>query len=119
MLQSGAYPTPGLLYLDQPGLAYTRRMQLRTARLCLDCEEIHDANQCPTCLSEAFVFLTRWVPVDERRRQRRPTAVKVVPEPSGAARWMRRGAFGLAAVAVGRWIWQSTTPDDKPGDPGR
>jgi hypothetical protein len=89
-------------------------MQLRTARLCLDCEEIHEANQCPVCSSEAFVFLTRWLPVDERRRQRRPARVKAAPEPAGPARWMRRGAFGLAAVAVGRWLWEWSTPSDKP-----
>ena len=29
-------------------------MQLRTARLCLDCEEVHDEAQCPVCASETF-----------------------------------------------------------------
>jgi len=32
-------------------------MQLRTARLCLDCEELHQDQQCPNCASEAFVYL--------------------------------------------------------------
>ena len=29
-------------------------MQLRNARLCLDCEEVHDAQQCPACASAMF-----------------------------------------------------------------
>ena len=37
-------------------------MQLRNARLCLDCEEVHDATHCPLCASESFAFITRWVP---------------------------------------------------------
>jgi hypothetical protein len=89
-------------------------MQLRTARLCLDCEEVHEQQQCPVCASESFVYLTRWVPVEERRvrPQRRPS---VAAEPSRTARWARRGAVGLAAIAVSRFLWQATRrPDDVP-----
>jgi hypothetical protein len=78
-------------------------MQLRAARLCLDCEEIHEAQECPVCLSEAFVYLIRWVPVEERRTRRLPSAIKVTPEPRGAARWVRRGVVGLAVLAASRW----------------
>ena len=53
-------------------------MQLRTARLCLDCEEVHEAQECPVCLSEAFVYMTRWMPAEKRRRTRRfPSATNV------------------------------------------
>jgi hypothetical protein len=82
-------------------------MQLRAARLCLDCEEIHEAQECPVCLSEAFVYLIRWVPVEERRTRRLPSAIKVTPEPRGAARWVRRGVVGLAVLAASRWLWRS------------
>jgi pterin-4a-carbinolamine dehydratase len=34
-------------------------MRLDDARLCLDCEEIHEEQECPSCGSEAFAFLTR------------------------------------------------------------
>ena len=82
-------------------------MQLRTARLCLDCEEIHADQQCPVCLSEAFTYLTRWVPVEERRTRRLPSAVKVTPEARGSGRWVRRGVFGLAVLAAAsRWLMQ-------------
>ena len=42
-------------------------MQLRTARVCLNCEEVHDAQHCPVCASETYAFLKKWVPVEDRR----------------------------------------------------
>src|SRR3977135_4369211 len=77
-------------------LTYTEDMQLRTARLCLDCEEVHENQECPICLSEAGVYLTRWIPPEERRARRLPAAVKVTPGARPPARWVKRGAFGRA-----------------------
>lgn len=92
-------------------------MQLRTARLCLDCEEIHEAQECPVCLSEAFVYLTRWVPAEERRTRRLPSATNVTPEKSGVTRWVQRGVVGLAVMAASRWLLQQKTSDEKPSTP--
>ena len=86
-------------------------MQLRTARLCLDCEELHEENTCPICASEMFAFLTRWVPAEERRSRRRPPASERAPEKSGKSgttRWVQRGAAGLAIVAASRWLLESS-----------
>jgi hypothetical protein len=47
-------------------------MQLRVARLCLDCEEIFAGDACPICASQESAFLTSWLPVEERRKWRRP-----------------------------------------------
>ena len=63
-------------------------MQLRTARLCLDCEEVHDEGQCPVCASETFTYLSRWIPSDERRRRPRVEAADAAirsPEPPSRA----------------------------------
>ena len=49
-------------------------MQLRVARLCLDCEELYVGDACPICASERFAFLSNWLPSEERRRWRRPAA---------------------------------------------
>ena len=102
-------------------------MQLRSARLCLDCDEVHDAQQCPQCASETFAFITRWVPVPERperpdRPQKRTRALEASsPEALGAYREMlqpetrsgdgkwrtiRRGAVGLALFGIAGWIWR-------------
>ena len=43
-------------------------MQLRVARLCLDCEELFVGDSCPVCASEQAAFLSTWLPVEDRRR---------------------------------------------------
>jgi hypothetical protein len=114
-------------------------MQLRTARLCLDCEEVHDAHQCPVCASETFTFMTRWVPAPERRerpRRQEPSrpaelqAYRTLLDPAhqqangGGWKLVRQGAMGLALVGVAGWLWKSAyapsaAPADKSGGDGR
>ncbi len=101
-------------------------MQLRIARLCLDCDELHDEAHCPVCASEAFAYLTRWVPAPERRMRPRETTSPdaevfkglldpspQVPTPTAlAARsptrlpW-KRGIVGLTMLGVAGWLWQT------------
>ncbi len=69
-------------------------MQLRVARLCLDCENLHVEDRCPACGSEQYVFLSTWLPSEERRRWRRPAAAGA-PVESPARRWIQR---------ITRWI---------------
>jgi len=92
-------------------------MQLRTARLCLDCEEVHDAQQCPVCASETFTYITRWVPAPERRGRSRPvTSPKAdayrylasgEEAPSTGSRLLKQGVLGLTAVGLFGWWWQA------------
>ena len=79
-------------------------MQLRGARLGLDCEEAHTDQQCPGCACERVGYLSRWVPVEERRVRQRPRE-RPTPEREAAVRWAKRGAAGIALVAVSRWLW--------------
>jgi len=98
-------------------------MQLRNARLCLDCEEVHDEQQCPACASETFAFITRWVPAPERRSRPRPPEPTrpeelqayqeiLQPEQQDSSGWslVRRGALGLALVGAAGWVWGRRTP---------
>jgi hypothetical protein len=104
-------------------------MQLQSARLCLDCDEVHDAQQCPSCASESFAFITRWVPIPDRadRPQKRPRMAEVPsPETLGAYREMlhagqnrggkwrtvRRGALGLALFGIAGWLWRTNRQPD-------
>lgn len=106
-------------------------MQLRTARLCLDCEEVHDARQCPICASETFTYLVRWVPTDERRRRPRgdaPDAVPVLdegieafrllasgePAPPRGRQLLKKGMVGLAALGVAGWLWGGRKDNQAP-----
>ena len=92
-------------------------MQLRNARLCLDCEEVHDGLKCPVCASETFAYMTRWVPTPEipSRRQRAAEAPEVEvyrqlvndgDPPSRGKRLLKQGAFALTALGVIGWLWQ-------------
>lgn len=94
-------------------------MHLDVARLCLDCEDVHEQQTCPVCGSESFAFISRWVPPRER-----PAPTRTPPAPSRDAvdtyrqlieptdqtsssnRWLRRGAMGLAAVSMVGWAWR-------------
>jgi hypothetical protein len=94
-------------------------MQLKIARLCLDCDEVHQSEHCPVCASEAFGYLTRWVPSPERRMRPRPTnspAADVYRElisPSPGApkgiRLLARSALGVTALGLAGWIWRRKT----------
>jgi hypothetical protein len=103
-------------------------MRLDDARLCLDCEEIHADQECPSCGSEAFAFLTRWVkptsppeatarpepPVNRRPARSTSDAehleawrriVEGTP-PAGRSRALTHGLLGLAAMGLAGWAFQ-------------
>jgi hypothetical protein len=86
-------------------------MQLRVARLCLDCEEVHDQFRCPVCASDHFTYMTRWVPVPERRQRPRPPVAPSPDidvyrqlirseEPRRGGRLFSRALIGLGAASV-------------------
>jgi len=96
-------------------------MQLRNARLCLDCEEIHDAPQCPLCASEMYAPITRWVVAPERRTHARqePSSSRAEiyralidgeKRPSRARRLLKGGALGVAALGVLGWFMRNPSP---------
>ncbi|HJV95212.1 MAG TPA: hypothetical protein VJ608_04210 [Albitalea sp.] len=102
-------------------------MQLRNARLCLDCDEIHQESHCPICASESFAFIKRWVPASERRARQRPPDVGVAHRETVATykellaasqeqeprltTWqlVRGGAVSLAILGAAGWIWRRNT----------
>jgi predicted nucleic acid-binding Zn-ribbon protein len=92
-------------------------MQLHAARLCFNCEEVHDEPACPACGSDSFAYLSRWIPASERparvpERPSRETAdtyrqlLEGSREKSGKTRWMKRGIVGLAAIGMAGWAWR-------------
>jgi len=98
-------------------------MQLRVARLCLDCEEIHDQLACPICSSESFAYITRWIPEVEKAPRQRPTPapsrevaetyrelITPTPPTSASRRWARRGAVALGAIGLASWAWRQAAP---------
>jgi hypothetical protein len=92
-------------------------MHLRTARLCLDCDEVHDAQVCPVCASETFAFLSRWVTAPpptkarvELKREEADVYRRLIDE-SGAprrGRLLKQGLIGLTAAGLFGWAWRSS-----------
>ena len=96
-------------------------MHLGVARLCLDCHEVHEYDRCPSCTSEAFAFITRWVKLEDAARQMPPernsapdadkkleTYRQILQPDSGnshARQWMRNGSLLLTAAYVARLGW--------------
>jgi hypothetical protein len=101
-------------------------MRLRDARLCLDCEEIHQDEICPICGSESFAYISRWVPVPDPDRAPRPASSapeaevyrqllgKETPaQKSQKRRGFKGGLLGLTALGLAGWAWRSSRPGDK------
>ncbi len=106
-------------------------MKLDAARLCLDCDEIHEDQICPACSSEAFAFVTRWVKTSgEHRVERRAAPVAEQPAATHPARTpeqieafrqliegkpekapgrglVTKSVVGLAAVSLIGWAWKA------------
>lgn len=104
-------------------------MKLRDARLCLDCDEVHNEGMCPVCGSESFAYVSRWVPAPEGTRSARPATSEqaevfrelLSPEQMGGnRRLLKRGLLGLTALGIAGWAWRSAraaahhTTDDAP-----
>jgi hypothetical protein len=94
-------------------------MKLNTARLCLDCDEVHDEAQCPSCASESFAFIKRWVKapearahaaeVNESRVERAATYRALLAannESNVTKRLVRGGVVGLAVLGAAGWLLQ-------------
>jgi hypothetical protein len=81
-------------------------MQLNVARVCLDCEEVHDAQECPVCASEVFAYLTRWVPSQVRvSAPAHQRTAAPAPAPS-RLRMLVPGMLGVGALGLAGWIWR-------------
>ena len=102
---------------------YTESMQLHVARLCLDCNEVHDAQDCPRCGSEAFAYLSRWVPAPERRLRSRTTTspeadvyrelIEPASSTSTRGRLLKRSAVGISVLALAGWLLRGKDNEKK------
>jgi hypothetical protein len=103
-------------------------MQLRVARLCHDCEEIHDAQRCPHCASETFTFITRWIPIPDGRARPPATATPETETyrrllagaapPAGGGRTLKRAIVGMTAIGIAGWWWGRRADTQRVAGPG-
>jgi hypothetical protein len=89
-----------------------RHLDLRRARLCLDCESIFEGPQCPACTSETFVPLTRWIrPTERAAVERRPEPALPAPTPAKSRRLLRKTLYvGLGAYGVWKMLFEPAKP---------
>jgi hypothetical protein len=102
-------------------------MKLPNARLCLDCDEVHDQLQCPACASESFAFIKRWVaapergrtPVTNEERIEKAATYRALLEADAEPRLSRRlikgGVAGLAVLGAAGWLLQKNAGKRKDG----
>ena len=85
-------------------------MLLENARLCLDCETVFDEPRCPSCSSESFFPLSRWV---------RPHTLSANSEhtTSPARKAARNTSLLLVGSGVAYALWKLLRSPDKNASP--
>ena len=80
--------------------------------------------RCPSCASETFTYITRWIPAPERRQRARPTtsteaevyrSLVAKDTPSTGRRVLKGGVVGLTALGLAGWFLRKK-PDEFRGD---
>jgi hypothetical protein len=76
---------------------------LENARLCMDCDTVFDAPICPSCSSESYFPLSRWI---------RPALEEIRPTPpnpplrEAAAKTARNASLLLAGSGLAYALWR-------------
>ena len=76
---------------------------LENARLCLDCDTVFDAPLCPSCSSESYFPLSRWIRPALDESQRKSPAGAMSPAITKTA---RNASLVLAGSGVAYALWK-------------
>ena len=91
-------------------------MELRRARLCLDCEMIFDAPQCPACASSSFIPVTRWIRPSPTEPVQRASAGAApgtgqTPAAKPPSHLLRKSVYvGLGAYGLWKMLFEPPKP---------
>lgn len=81
------------------------KVPLEKARICLECDTIHDLPACPECGSTTFYYLAKWVkpklPPRPEPPQETPPAES--PPPKKKSRHLLRNSLMLGAYLLGAY----------------
>ena len=83
-------------------------VELRRAKLCLDCEGIFQGPRCPACTSESFVPVTRWIRPSELPAPPPPAP----PPPAARSHGMLKKSLyvGIGAYGVWKMLFEPAKP---------
>ncbi len=86
-------------------------VELRRAKLCLDCEAIFQGPRCPACTSESFVPVTRWIRPSERVPASPPPPPPPAPPVSRPRRLLKKSLYvGLGAYGMWKMLFEPPKP---------
>lgn len=79
------------------------KLPLSEARICLECDTIHDLQSCPECGSATFYFLSNWIrprrpPVQEEQAPPPETPLQQMLKPKKKGHILRNTALAGAGL---------------------
>ena len=77
---------------------------LENARLCLDCDTVFDEARCPSCSSESFFPLSRWV---------RPASISPQAPAQTISKKARNTSLVLGGAGVAYALWKILSAPEK------
>jgi hypothetical protein len=84
-------------------------LDLKRARLCLDCEMLFEGPRCPACASESYVPVTRWIRPTDRRAVEQPTPP--APPPAKSRGLLRKSIYvGIGAFGLWKMLFTPARP---------
>lgn len=81
------------------------KVPLEKARICLECDTIHDLPACPECGSTTFYYLAKWVKPKLPPRPEPPPEAPApeAPPPKKKSRHLLRNSLMLGAYLLGAY----------------
>ncbi len=74
------------------------KMPLEKARLCLECDTVHDLPACPQCGSSAFFYLANWIKPKEPPRPEPSAKKPAATQPPKKRHWLRNSLLAAGTV---------------------
>jgi hypothetical protein len=89
---------------------------LENARLCMDCDTVFDSALCPSCGSESYFPLSRWVrPALEEIRPKPPEPPHELLSPR-VKKTARNASILLAGSGLAYGLWRAFMSKGRSGD---
>ncbi len=89
---------------------YRMKMPLDKARICLECDTIHDLVTCPECGSSSFYYVANWIKPKQPPRAVEPEQLVTPVAPARKKRhWVRNTLLaGASVLAAYQFLFKPT-----------
>ncbi len=96
------------------------KLPLEKARICLDCDTLHDLDACPECGSDSYFYLANWIKPKHPPRPAPPPEAPLLelPPPRKSRHWLRNTLLaGASLIAAYRFLFKPSRK--KPPEEGQ